>query len=136
VLVYGAGDGGEAVVRECRKNPKLGYRPMGFLDDDPRKQGRAILGLPVVGGVDSLAEILRRERIHGLIISSPSILASGNADRARALCAEKHVWVRRLWFEFVEELCPSSMLEPVGRHANDAESPDHRWGGLHRLPSR
>jgi UDP-GlcNAc:undecaprenyl-phosphate/decaprenyl-phosphate GlcNAc-1-phosphate transferase len=113
VLVYGAGDGGEAVVRECRKNPKLGYRPMGFLDDDPRKQGRAILGLPVVGGVDSLAEILRRERIHGLIISSPSILASGNADRARALCAEKHVWVRRLWFEFVEELCPSSMLEPL-----------------------
>jgi UDP-GlcNAc:undecaprenyl-phosphate/decaprenyl-phosphate GlcNAc-1-phosphate transferase len=112
VLVYGAGDGGEAVVRECRKNPKLGYRPMGFLDDDPRKQGRAILGLPVVGGVDSLAEILRRERIHGLIISSPSILASGNADRARALCAEKHVWVRRLWFEFVEEPSSNTVLNP------------------------
>jgi UDP-GlcNAc:undecaprenyl-phosphate GlcNAc-1-phosphate transferase len=136
VLIYGAGDGGEAVVRECRKNSKLGYRPVGFLDDDPRKQGRAILGLPVVGGVDSLGELLRREKLHGLIISSSSIVANGNADRAHTLCAERHVWVRRLWFEFVEELCPSSMLEPVGRHADDAESPDHRWSGLYRLPSR
>lgn len=136
VLIYGAGDGGEAVVRECRKNRKLGYRPVGFLDDDPRKQGRVILGLPVVGGAESLAEIVRRETIDGLIISSPSIVVNGNADRARTLCAEKHVWVRRLWFEFVEELYPSFTLEPVGRHADDAESSDHRWSGLYRLPSR
>ena len=39
VLVYGAGDGGEIVVRECRNNSHVGYRPIGFVDDDPRKAG-------------------------------------------------------------------------------------------------
>jgi UDP-GlcNAc:undecaprenyl-phosphate/decaprenyl-phosphate GlcNAc-1-phosphate transferase len=136
VLIYGAGDGGEAVARECRKNAKLGYEPVGFLDDDPHKQGRMILGLPVVGGLESLAENLRPEKIRGLIISSASIVANGNADRARTLCAQRQVWVRRLWFGFVEDLYPSAILEPVGRQADDAESSDHRWSGLYRLPSR
>jgi UDP-GlcNAc:undecaprenyl-phosphate/decaprenyl-phosphate GlcNAc-1-phosphate transferase len=107
VLIYGAGDGGEVVVRECRKNPTLGYRPLGFLDDDPRKQGRAILGLPVFGGLDKLEEILTREKVEGIIISSSSILANGNAEKVRALCAGEDVWVRRLSFEFVEELVPA-----------------------------
>lgn len=102
VLIYGAGDGGEMVVRECRKNPQLGYRPLGFLDDDPHKQGRTILGLRVLGRVDELAEILGRENIQGLIISSPSILANGSAEKVHSLCLEKDVWVRRLRLEFVE----------------------------------
>jgi len=102
VLIYGAGDGGELIVRECRKNPKLGYRPLGFLDDDPRKQGRTILGLPVFGGVDNLAEILQQEKVQGLIISSPRILANGSAAKVHSLCSEKNVWVRQLRFDFVE----------------------------------
>lgn len=103
VLIYGAGDGGDLIARECRKNPKLGYRPVGFLDDDPRKQGQLVYGLPVFGGVDDLAEVLEQEKVQGLIISSPSILANGNAERARILCREQKVWVRWLRLEFVEE---------------------------------
>jgi UDP-GlcNAc:undecaprenyl-phosphate GlcNAc-1-phosphate transferase len=104
VLIYGAGDGGEVVVRECRKNSKLEYRPLGFLDDDPRKEGQTILGLPVFGRADKLTEILEQGRIQGLIISSPSILANGNAEKVQTLCWEKNVWVKRLQLEFVEEL--------------------------------
>lgn len=102
VLIYGAGDGGEVVVRECRKNPQLDYQPLGFLDDDLHKQGRMILGIPVVGSVDALGEILERENIQGLIISSPSILANGRVDKVRSLCAAKNVWIRELRLEFVE----------------------------------
>jgi len=103
VLIYGAGDGGELIARECRRNPKLGYHPVGFLDDDPRKQSRAVLGLPVLGGVDKLAEILEREKVEGILISSASILANGNAEKARTLCQDQEIWVRRLRLEFVEE---------------------------------
>lgn len=103
VLIYGAGDGGELIARECRKNPKLGYQPIGFLDDDPRKQGRIVYGLPILGSIDTLAEVLEREKAQGLVISSASILANGNAERARTLCNERKVWVRRLRLEFVEE---------------------------------
>src|SRR5439155_2376703 len=42
VLIYGAGDGGEVVLRECRKNAQVEYQPIGFLDDDPLKQGRTV----------------------------------------------------------------------------------------------
>ena len=50
VLIYGAGDGGEIVVRECRNNSQMGYRPIGFVDDDPRKQGRTVQGLRFLAG--------------------------------------------------------------------------------------
>ena len=39
VLIVGAGDGGRLLLREIMRNPELGYRPVGFIDDDPRKQG-------------------------------------------------------------------------------------------------
>jgi FlaA1/EpsC-like NDP-sugar epimerase len=39
VLIVGGGDGGRLVVRELVRNPDLGLRPVGFLDDDPRKRG-------------------------------------------------------------------------------------------------
>ena len=43
LLVYGAGVAGLALAREIRSNPRLGYRLIGFLDDDPRKQGATLL---------------------------------------------------------------------------------------------
>ena len=49
VLIYGAGDGGEVVLRECRKNAQVEYQPIGFMDDDPLKQGRTVAGLRILG---------------------------------------------------------------------------------------
>jgi UDP-GlcNAc:undecaprenyl-phosphate/decaprenyl-phosphate GlcNAc-1-phosphate transferase len=103
VLIYGAGDGGGVVLRECRRNPQIKYRPVGFLDDDPRKQGRVVQGLPVLGGADRLAELLQREKVQGLIISSPSILANGRAEVIRAVCEERDLWIKELRLEFVEK---------------------------------
>ena len=103
VLICGAGDGGEAVVRECRKNPRLGYRPIGFLDDDTQKHGRMVLGLPVFGSIERLPAVRERQSIQGLIIASASILANGNGEKARALCQECDIWMRRLRLEFVED---------------------------------
>jgi UDP-GlcNAc:undecaprenyl-phosphate GlcNAc-1-phosphate transferase len=103
VLIYGAGDGGEAVVRECRKNSGLAYRPIGFLDDDPQKEGRTVLGLRIFGPVGRLPEILKQEKVDGCIISSPSILANGQADQIRSICQEQGLWMKRLRLDFVEE---------------------------------
>jgi UDP-GlcNAc:undecaprenyl-phosphate GlcNAc-1-phosphate transferase len=103
VLIYGAGDGGEVVVRECRKNPAVGYWPIGFLDDDPRMQGRALLGLPIFGGADKLPEVLQRERVQGCIISSPSILENGHGEQIRSLCQQQGLFIKQLRLEFVED---------------------------------
>ncbi len=53
VLVVGAGEGGRLVVRELMRNPALRMRPVGFIDDDPRKQGlKDEYGLRVLGTTD------------------------------------------------------------------------------------
>lgn len=63
-LIYGAGDAGALLVRELRNNPKRRYLPIGFLDDDPAKLQRRILGVPVLGDLEDIESILARSRSH------------------------------------------------------------------------
>jgi UDP-GlcNAc:undecaprenyl-phosphate GlcNAc-1-phosphate transferase len=103
ILVYGADDRGEAVVRECRNNPTSGLCPVGFIDEDPTKAGRTVLGLRVFGGSDQLAQVAQRNRVQGCIISSAARLADGQGEQIRSLCRERGLWVKQLNLEFVEE---------------------------------
>ncbi|MBI4790446.1 MAG: LysM peptidoglycan-binding domain-containing protein [Chloroflexi bacterium] len=50
VVVLGAGDAGAMIVKEMRSNPQRGLEPVAFLDDDWRKYGARIHGVPIVGG--------------------------------------------------------------------------------------
>jgi UDP-GlcNAc:undecaprenyl-phosphate GlcNAc-1-phosphate transferase len=103
VVIYGAGNGGEVVLLHCRKNPRVGYKPIGFVDDDPRKHGRAVLGLPVLGGVEQLDEILEHKPVQGCIIASLSVTSNDHGDQVRSLCQKRGLWVKQLRLEFVEE---------------------------------
>ena len=63
VLIVGAGDGGRLLLREIMRNPELGFRPVGFIDDDPRKQGARIdRGLEVLGTTARARARARRRR--------------------------------------------------------------------------
>ena len=70
VLIYGAGDGGEMVLRELKNNPEWNYQPIGFVDDDPLKKDKVIHGLRVFGGNGSLQEICREREVQEILISS------------------------------------------------------------------
>jgi exopolysaccharide biosynthesis polyprenyl glycosylphosphotransferase len=50
VLIYGAGEVGEKLVEKLQQSPRLGYRVVGFLDDNPSLHGKESKGLPVFGG--------------------------------------------------------------------------------------
>src|SRR6185503_18599416 len=52
VLIYGAGDGGELLLRELMQNRELGLTAVGFVDDDPQKEGRLIHGVRVLGSIE------------------------------------------------------------------------------------
>jgi UDP-GlcNAc:undecaprenyl-phosphate GlcNAc-1-phosphate transferase len=69
VLIYGAGDGGELVLRELKNNSYWKYTPVGFVDDDPFKKDKVIHGLPVFGGNGSLLEICRQNQIQDVLLS-------------------------------------------------------------------
>ena len=72
VLVIGAGDAGALVVREMQKNPQLGMRPIGFLDDDSIKQKHQIHGVKVVGKLADLRRALDLRPVDEVIIAIPS----------------------------------------------------------------
>ncbi len=72
VLVIGAGDAGELVVREMQKNAQLRLQPVCFLDDDLDKQKKQIHGVPVVGKVSDLPRMVVVRRIQEVIIAIPS----------------------------------------------------------------
>jgi len=72
VLVVGAGDAGELVVREMQKNAQLQLQPVCFLDDDPDKHKKQIHGVPVVGRVSDLPRMVVVRRIQEVIIAIPS----------------------------------------------------------------
>jgi len=72
VLIIGAGDAGELLLREMRNNPRLGYDPVGFVDDDPRKVGFHIHGVPVLGGTSALPAVATAHPVDELIIAIPS----------------------------------------------------------------
>jgi len=73
VLIYGAGDAGELLLRELLNNRELRCTPVGFMDDDPHKRGKVIHGLPVFGGNGMLHRIITHQRIEQILISSPGI---------------------------------------------------------------
>jgi UDP-GlcNAc:undecaprenyl-phosphate GlcNAc-1-phosphate transferase len=70
VLIYGAGDAGELLLRELLNNRELQYVPIGFVDDDPNKKGKVIHGLRVFGGNGMLRTVCREHRIEEVLISS------------------------------------------------------------------
>jgi FlaA1/EpsC-like NDP-sugar epimerase len=72
VLIVGAGNGGQLVAAELRRNPELGGVPIGFVDDDPRKAGVRIAGLKVEGTTDDLARVLDGAEPDEVIIAIPS----------------------------------------------------------------
>jgi exopolysaccharide biosynthesis polyprenyl glycosylphosphotransferase len=72
VLVIGAGDDGHKLVHEMRRYPQLGYRIVGFIDDDGRKRGTSLEGLPVFGTYSDISHVVKKEHIAGLIVSRVS----------------------------------------------------------------
>ncbi|HEX8423893.1 MAG TPA: hypothetical protein VF634_10805, partial [Pyrinomonadaceae bacterium] len=73
VLIYGAGDGGELLLREVLNNRDLQLTPVGFVDDDPHKKGKVIHGLRVFGGNGALRSICEEQRVAEVLISSTQI---------------------------------------------------------------
>ena len=76
LLIVGAGDAGEALLREIHRMPKAQYEVIGFIDDDLVKQGTLIQGLPVLGTLEQLPKICEDRNIEEIAIAVPSATAA------------------------------------------------------------
>src|SRR6266568_2669212 len=73
VLIYGAGDQGELSLRRLATSRELDLHPVCFLDDDVRKHGAQIHGVPIVGGLESLAFAVDRYRVNKIAIGTTKL---------------------------------------------------------------
>jgi exopolysaccharide biosynthesis polyprenyl glycosylphosphotransferase len=71
VLIVGAGEMGRSVMRAVVASPQLGYRIVGFLDDDPIKSQTDIGRYPALGTTDKIAEVIASQGIDQVIIALP-----------------------------------------------------------------
>ncbi|MDD5238222.1 MAG: polysaccharide biosynthesis protein, partial [Candidatus Omnitrophica bacterium] len=73
ILIFGAGDTGEMIIREIKRNNSLNYNPIGFIDDDPSKFGNKIQGVAVLGSRKRIKDLARTEEVKEILIAIPPL---------------------------------------------------------------
>jgi FlaA1/EpsC-like NDP-sugar epimerase len=95
VLIVGAGDAGEMLLREIKRSLAARYEPVGFVDDDPHKQDEHIHGVPVLGPLTRVGELVQRHEVKEVIIAIPS--ATGQQMRRIVeLCGRSGAEIRTI----------------------------------------
>ena len=92
VLLVGAGEGAQTVVREIGR-PGSEYAPIGYVDDDCSKVGLKIEGIPVLGTVDELPQLLGTYPADEVLIAVPSA-SSTDMQRFVKVCKQANVKFR------------------------------------------
>jgi FlaA1/EpsC-like NDP-sugar epimerase len=87
VLIVGAGDAGEMIVKDIVRNPALGLYPVAVVDDDPRKHGRTLHGVRVLGSRGDIPDLVAKLVVDLVILAIPS--ASGDVVRDMVACCEQ-----------------------------------------------
>jgi len=75
LLIIGAGNAGEKILREIRDNPRLNYEVVGFLDDDHKKKGMKIHGVSVLGSIPRIHDMAFQDEMDEILIAVPSASA-------------------------------------------------------------
>jgi len=94
VLIYGVGKGGVNALKEFLDNPLLDLKPVGFIDDDLRNQGKQVNGVPVLGTIDSIEKILEKNSVSEVIVTSEHI-PKEKIDHLSMICSSRQISLRR-----------------------------------------
>ncbi len=126
VLIIGAGDAGEMLLREIISHPELSYKVVGFLDDDPSKKKTRIHGYQVIGGIERLPYAVKEYSVDVIIYAIPSTsrehlqkvvsLASSTTAEIKALPAIWEIVSGRIKVEDIknvelEDLLPRASIK-------------------------
>ncbi len=114
VLIVGAGDAGAMVIKELKNHYSLQSKPVVIIDDDKRKHGQTIIGVPVAGGRERITEISERYGIDEIIISIPSAKKKDISDIVN-ICKETGAKLKILpgIYELIDEVVTINSIRDV-----------------------
>jgi FlaA1/EpsC-like NDP-sugar epimerase len=95
VLLFGAGDACAMVLRDILRHPELGLRPVGAIDDDPRKVGWRLVGIPVLGTRERIGELAEKLHVDQILLAVPTA-TSEVVREIVTLCEQANVGIRIL----------------------------------------
>lgn len=102
ILLLGAKSEGELAARYILGAKDTGYLMVGFLDPDEFMWGKSIHGVKVLGGYDALPQIIERNEIGGIILTSRDAVDAATLEKIVEICQAKAVWVKKMRLEFDE----------------------------------
>jgi FlaA1/EpsC-like NDP-sugar epimerase len=114
VLVVGAGDAGQQLVKEMQRSRLIRYTPIGYLDDDPKKRNDRFQGVRVLGTIADLPRVVREKKPDEVQIAIPS--ASGEVrQRVVELARDAKVPVKTLpgLYELISGQVDIGQIRPV-----------------------
>ena len=95
VMVIGAGNAGQAILRDIRRSGEVHDKVFCVIDDNPNKWGRYIEGVPVVGGRDKILENVDKYKIQKIYLAIPSATAEQRRDILN-ICKETNCELKNL----------------------------------------
>ncbi|MDA2921971.1 polysaccharide biosynthesis protein [Patescibacteria group bacterium AH-259-L07] len=125
VLIVGAGDAGEQLARHILSSKNNPYAPVGFVDDNPMKQGVLIHGIKVLGTRKDIPSIIKKYNVEELIIAMSSVsqditretveLARGaGIEKIKILPGTKEILAEKVSLSHIREV---SIEDLLGRDA-------------------
>ena len=99
LVIYGAGDGGVAAMRELLNQNDHPYQMLGFVDDDTSKLRTWIHGYPILGDYNGLVSLVMSDAIDCVVLGT-RMIDSGRLSDLEKLCAEHNVRLSRMHVDF------------------------------------
>ena len=116
VLIYGAGRGGEILLRELINNKRHRLNPVGFIDDDVLKTGKKLQGCPILGSFKDMDALREKHRFDGVLISFNG-RTPNNLDGAKAYCEANGLFLKR--FSINLEAVPLKRRPPAPQNREE-----------------
>ena len=95
VMLIGAGNAGQLILRDMLSNPGTRDKVVCIIDDDPNKRGRYLDDVPIIGGRDDILAAVEKYRIDKIYLSIPSATAEQKRD-ILAICSETNCELKQL----------------------------------------
>ena len=114
VMLIGAGNAGQLIMRDIKLAKETNDKVVCFIDDNPNKWGRMIEGIPIAGGRDDILASVEKYQVDKIFLAIPSASVEDKKEILN-ICQETDCELKQLpgMYQFVNDQLTVSSLKEV-----------------------